>query len=126
MTAPLRVMVIDDEDDIREIATLSLRLDPQMEVRDFASALPAVALLKSGGWRPDVVLLDMMMADVDGLAALPMIRAVPGCADVPVIFMTARAREVDQAAFLTAGATAVITKPFSPLELAAQVRRAAG
>lgn len=123
MSAPLRVMVVDDEDDIREIAILSLAMDPEIEVRDFAAAPAAVAFLAAGGWRPDIVLMDMMMAGVDGLTAMAMIHALPGFADLPVVIMTARAREADQSEFLQAGARAVITKPFAPLGLASSVRR---
>lgn len=122
MSEPFKVMVVDDEDDIREIAILSLALDPTIEVRDFAAAPAAVAFLAAGGWRPDLVLMDMMMAGVDGLAAMAMIHRLPGLADLPIVIMTARARETDQSLFLQAGACAVITKPFAPLDLAARVR----
>ncbi len=121
----MKVMIIDDDDDIREITVLSLLMDPEIEARGFPAALPAIERLRAGDWKPDLVLLDVMMADVDGLAALAMIRDVPGCADLPVVFMTARSRSADQAALVDAGARAVITKPFAVLELASEVRRLA-
>lgn len=126
MSAPLRVLVVDDDDDIREVAVLSLQLDPGIEARDFDAAKPAIDFLRSTTWRPDVVLLDLMMAGIDGLTALALIRELPGCATLPIIFVTARAREVDRAKLVAAGARAVLTKPFAPLELAADVRRLAG
>ena len=126
MSGPLKIMVVDDEDDIREVAILSLAMDPAIEVRDFAAAPAAIAFLAAGGWRPDLVLMDMMMAGLDGLAALAMIHALPGLVDLPIVIMTARARETDKSRFLEAGACAVITKPFAPLDLAANVRRILG
>ncbi len=116
-------MIVDDEDDIREVAVLSLAMDSAMEVRDYPAAHAAIACLEGGGWRPDIVLMDMMMAEMDGLAAMARIHALAGLATLPVVIMTARAREIDRSAFIAAGAAAVITKPFEPLELADHVRR---
>ena len=74
-------------------------------------------------WNPDVILLDVMMPVMDGPATLSRLRANPMTADIPVIFMTARAqaRELDR--FRSIGAVGVIAKPFDPMTLAASVRR---
>jgi two-component system, OmpR family, response regulator len=71
---------------------------------------------------PDVILLDAMMPDMNGQTTLAEIRKLPGYSAVPVIFMTARARQADVDAYRQAGAVGVIVKPFDPLTLARQVR----
>jgi CheY-like chemotaxis protein len=122
MSAPIRILCVDDEHDIRTIATMSLGLDPAMEVRSAGSGAEALAMLEAGDWRPDVALLDVMMPGMDGPTLLTEIRARPAIADLPVIFMTARARQSDVDAYRALGANGVIVKPFDPIELAKQVR----
>lgn len=126
MSAPIRVLCVDDDHDIRTIAMMSLGLDPGMEVRSAASGADALVLFDEGSWRPDVALLDVMMPGMDGPTLLTEIRARPGVADLPVIFMTARARQTDVDAYRALGANGVIVKPFDPIELAKQVRALIG
>jgi two-component system, OmpR family, response regulator len=118
----IRLLYVDDEPDIREVATFSLEIDPQIEVRAAASGAEALALLDGGGWRPDVVLLDVMMPDMDGPSTLSNIRRRDEFQATPVIFITARAQPHERAAFLEKGAIGVITKPFDPMTLAQDVR----
>jgi two-component system OmpR family response regulator len=122
----LKVLYVDDEADIREVATMSLEMDPTIEVRTAGSAAEALALLGKGDWRPDLLLLDVMMPTMDGPGLLKEIRARPAMADIPAVFITARAHPQEQQQFLSAGAVAVIAKPFDPLSLAAEVRSVAG
>ena len=117
----LKILHVDDEPDIREVAALSLGIDPEIEVRSVASGAEALRMLE-GDWRPDVVLLDVMMPELDGPGTLERIRAIPDQTDTPVIFMTARAQAQEQSRFLALGAIAVIIKPFDPMTLAGQVR----
>lgn len=117
----LKVLHVDDEPDIREVTALALGLDPDMDLRTASSGAEALDLM-SGDWRPDVVLLDVMMPELDGAGTLEKLRLLPGYADTPVIFMTARAHAQEQARFLGLGAIAVIVKPFDPMTLAGQVR----
>ncbi len=117
----LKVLHVDDEPDIREVASLSLDLDGDIETRSAASGMDALALL-AGDFRPDVILLDVMMPDLDGPGTLQRLRLLPGYADTPVIFMTARALSHEQGSFIALGALGVITKPFDPMTLATQVR----
>jgi CheY-like chemotaxis protein len=115
-----RVLHIDDESDILEIAAASLGLDPELEVRDSISGADGLAAAVE--WRPDLILLDVMMPGMDGPATLRHLRENPQTADIPVVFMTARAqtRELDH--FKSLGAGGVIVKPFDPMTLAASVR----
>lgn len=117
----LKILHVDDEPDIREVAAMALGMDPEMDVRSAASGAEALAIL-DGDWRPDIVLLDVMMPELDGPGTLERLRRLPGHARTPVIFMTARAQSQEQDRFLSLGAIAVIIKPFDPMALAAQVR----
>jgi CheY-like chemotaxis protein/HPt (histidine-containing phosphotransfer) domain-containing protein len=116
----IRLLHVDDEPDIREVAEISFGLDPDFKVRGCGSGEEALAV--AAEWRPDFILLDVMMPVMDGPATLVRLREDPRTAAIPVIFMTARAqaREVDR--FRSLGAVGVIPKPFDPMTLAASVR----
>jgi two-component system OmpR family response regulator len=113
-----RVLYVDDEPDIREIAEMSLSLDPDFEVQTAGSGAEALDVV--GEWRPDVILLDVMMPVMDGPAVLARLREL-GIA-TPVVFVTARAQRSDIHSFATLDAKGVIAKPFNPISLAAEVR----
>lgn len=115
-----RVLYVDDEPDIREIAELALSLDPDFDVRLAGSAREALTTIAQ--WRPDIVLLDVMMPEIDGPTLLNMMRQREDLADIPVIFVTARAQQSELQNFATLDAVGVIAKPFDPMSLAAQVR----
>jgi two-component system OmpR family response regulator len=117
----LKILHVDDEPDIREVAAMSLGIDPEIEVRSAASGAEALKTLE-GDWSPDVVLLDVMMPELDGPGTLERLRQLPAHEKTPVIFMTARAQAQEQSRFLALGAIAVIIKPFDPMTLAGQVR----
>jgi CheY-like chemotaxis protein len=116
----LKVLYVDDDPDIREIAIMSLGLDPDMDVRGEGSG--AEALLAARSWQPNAILLDVMMPSMDGPTTLRHLRECAETTAIPVIFITARAqsREVDE--YLAMGALAVIVKPFDPMTLAKSVR----
>ncbi len=115
-----RVLYVDDEPDIRDIAELALGLDPTFDVRTASSGEEALAILSE--WPADVALLDVMMPRMDGPTLLTHIRELPGFADLPVIFVTARAQRSELQNFATLDAVGVIAKPFDPITLAALVR----
>ena len=119
MTA-LRVLHVDDEPDIREVVDLSLSLDPIFAVRSCDRGRDAVATAID--WPPDLILIDVMMPDMDGPATLVSLRRTPQTADIPVVFMTARAQSSEMERLKALGATGVIAKPFDPMTLAATVR----
>lgn len=117
----MKVLHVDDEPDIREVAAFALEMDPDMTVRSAASGPEAIELLRQG-FAPDVVLLDVMMPELDGPGTLVQLRQLPDHADTPVIFMTARAQANELDRFLKLGAIAVIIKPFDPMTLSQQLR----
>lgn len=118
---PLKVLHVDDEDDIREVAAFALELDPGVELRSAPSGSAALAVLAEG-YAPDVILLDVMMPGLDGPGTLKQIREQPEHGDTPVIFMTARAQSGEVEQYRRLGAVDVIVKPFDPMGLAAEVR----
>jgi CheY-like chemotaxis protein len=117
----LNVLHVDDEPDIREVAAFALEMDPELSVRSVASGQEALEVLGSDAL-VDVVLLDVMMPELDGPGTLERLRQLPGHADTPVIFMTARAQSHELDRFLSLGAIAVIIKPFDPMTLGQQLR----
>ena len=118
--AKLRVMFADDEPDIREIIDMSLALDPQFVFRGCASGMEVVSTAVE--WRPDLILLDVMMPGMDGPATLAKLRQIDGTALIPVVFMTARTQEREVKHFKAVGAAGVIAKPFDPTALASKLR----
>jgi two-component system, OmpR family, response regulator len=110
------VLYVDDEPDIREVATLSLQLDPRIEVRAAASGDEALEVFARGDWTPDVVLLDVMMPVMDGPGVLKALRETG--AATPVVFITARAQSHERGRLMDLGALGVISKPFDPMSLA--------
>ena len=118
---PITLMHVDDEPDIREVAAMALELDPEISLTSMASGEAALEQLSAGA-RPDVILLDVMMPQMDGPGVLSALRRMEGLAETPVIFMTARAQSGEIDRFKALGAIGVITKPFDPMTLASQVR----
>jgi CheY-like chemotaxis protein len=116
----VRILHVDDEPDIREIVDMSLGLYPEFDVKECASGAEAIAA--AAEWSPAIILLDVMMPGMDGPTTLTRLRKDSRTADIPVLFMTARAqtREVEQ--FIALGAQGVIVKPFDPMTLAPLVR----
>jgi CheY-like chemotaxis protein len=117
----ISILYVDDDPDIREIATMALALDPELEVQAVSSGKEALALLERG-WTPDLLLLDMMMPEMDGPATLAAIRARPHLRAVPAVFITARSRARERIEMEELDVAGVIAKPFDPLSLAASLR----
>ncbi len=113
-----RLLLVDDEPDIRAIARMALERVGGWQVTAVGCAADALAAAESEP--PDVVLLDVMMPDVDGPEMFARLRPLLG-EDVPVIFLTARAQAADVARLRALGAAGVIAKPFDPLGLPGEV-----
>lgn len=116
MSAP-RVLVIDDEPHMRDMLELGLR-EYGFDVRSAAGGHAALALLGIPEWRPDVIVLDVMMPKIDGMTLLPMLRRA---SEVPIVMLSARKEVPDTIAALTAGADDYVGKPFDLGELAARL-----
>jgi len=114
--APGRVLVVDDEPMVREVVSRYLENDG-FRVHEAATGQEALTWLADN--RPDLVVLDVMLPEVDGLTVLGHVRRTT---DTPVILLTARTDEVDRIVGLELGADDYVVKPFSPRELAVRVR----
>ena len=116
----MKVLIIDDDADIRFIAAVSLGRVGGMDVIEAASGADGVR--KAREESPDVILLDMMMPAMDGSQTLAALRAQPATALTPVIFLTAKAVGVDVEQMRAKGAAGVLIKPFDPRTLSDEVR----
>ncbi len=116
----MKILIIDDDADIRSIARLSLSRVGGMEVIEAGSGAEGVR--KAEDERPDVILLDMMMPTMDGLETLAALRSQAATAATPVIFLTAKALGNQLERLTSLGAAGVLTKPFDPRTLSADVR----
>jgi CheY-like chemotaxis protein len=116
----IRILLVDDEPDIREVVDVSLGLDREFETRACASG--ADALVMAVQWSPSLILLDVMMPLMDGPATLANLRKDPRTAEIPVVFLTARTQTAEIEHFISLGAQGVLSKPFNPMTLAASVR----
>ncbi len=115
--SPVRVLVVEDEDPLRELLSMALRYE-SWDVRTAANGGGAVRAARE--FRPDAIVLDMMLPDFDGLEVLRRVRA--DAPHVPVLFLTARDAVEDRIAGLTAGGDDYVTKPFSLEEVVARMR----
>jgi CheY-like chemotaxis protein len=114
-----QILYVDDEPDIREIVQISLGLVPTLSVDTADSGMRALLSMQAS--KPDLVLLDVMMPNMDGPTTLQQMRSQPELQAIPVIFMTAKAMPQEVARFRALGAAAVIAKPFDPMLLAEHV-----
>jgi two-component system, OmpR family, alkaline phosphatase synthesis response regulator PhoP len=114
-----RILIIDDEPDIREATQVCLEIARGWEVLTAGSSAEGIA--KAAAEQPDAVLLDVMMPDMDGLATFRQMQANPITRHIPVILLTAKAQPADQRHYLQLEVAAVITKPYDPMTLADQI-----
>ncbi|MFI6640314.1 response regulator transcription factor [Streptomyces sp. NPDC050504] len=115
--SPVRVLVVDDEAPLSELLSMALRYEG-WQVRSARDGAGAVRAARD--FRPDAVVLDVMLPDMDGLSVLGRLRADD--AGVPVLFLTAKDAVEDRIAGLTAGGDDYVTKPFSLEEVVARLR----
>lgn len=113
----VRVVVVDDESALSDLLTMALRYEG-WDVRSASDGRSAISLVRE--FRPDVVVLDIMLPDIDGLQVLKRLRA--DGKDTPILFLTAKDSLDDRIAGLTAGGDDYVTKPFSLEELVARLR----
>lgn len=121
---PKRILIVDDEDDIREVAALSLETTAGYTVLSARSGRDALGV--AAAEQPDAILLDVMMPDMDGPTTLQKLQAQETTAHIPVVFLTAKVQPSERARFASLGAAAVLPKPFDPLTLASELAAALG
>jgi two-component system OmpR family response regulator len=119
---PGRLLLVDDDDDIRTIATISLERVGGWTVVAASSGAAAVAIAQADD-AFDAVLLDVMMPDLDGPATLERLRSGLLSPDVPIVFLTAKLQPADQARLNRLGAAGVLAKPFDPMGLPRDLER---
>ena len=116
-----KVMLVDDEDDIRTVGNLSLsRVGGWQTV---LAASGAEAVKTAAAERPDLILLDVMMPGMDGPTTFTQLRAQEATATTPIIFMTAKIQKQEVARYLELGAVGVIGKPFDPMTLPTEIKK---
>ena len=118
------ILIVDDEADIREIASLSLEMTEGWRVAVADSCSTGLDVARTS--RPDAILLDVMMPDMDGPTCFTRLREDAATSQIPVIFLTAKVHEGDVRKLLDLGVKGVISKPFDPITLGRKVREVLG
>jgi len=113
------VLIVDDENDIREVVALTLEATANWQISTASSGAEGLALAAS--LMPDAILMDVMMPGMDGPTTFRELQKDPATAAIPVILLTAKVQGVDQRRFADLGVAAVLFKPFDPLTLAKQI-----
>lgn len=117
-----RILFAEDEPDIQEVASLALETVGGFTLKVCNTGLEAVQT--AAAFKPDLILLDVMMPVMDGPTALKELRKIPEVATTPAIFMTAKVHAQEVATYKAQGALTVIPKPFDPMELANTIQQA--
>jgi CheY-like chemotaxis protein len=116
-----RILYVEDDADIREVASMALEVVGGFEV--LACESGAEALSRVEGFKPQLIVLDVMMPEMDGPATLRRLQAADSTVKIPVIFMTAKVQPGEIAEFLALGARDVVAKPFDPMTLSDSLRQ---
>lgn len=119
-----RILIVDDEDDIREVAALSLEATANWTVLTASSGRHCLQVAAEE--QPEAILMDVMMPGMDGPSTFKQLRDNPQTANIPVVLLTAKVQGVDQRRFAGLGVAGVLFKPFDPLTLASQIAEALG
>jgi CheY-like chemotaxis protein len=115
----MHALIVDDDGDIREVARLSLELIGGWAVSEADGGSEAIE--RARALSPDVILLDVMMPGIDGVATLRVLSHDPRTSHIPVIFLTAKAQNGELRRLEAAGACGLIAKPFDPMLLAQEI-----
>lgn len=117
---PRRIAYIEDEPDIRELTEMALIKIGQFEVQTYALGTDALKALPA--LKPDLILLDVMMPEMDGPEVFSKLSKDEALCEIPVIFITARSHPDEVEEFLRLGAIGVISKPYDPMTLSDEIR----
>ena len=116
-----RILYVEDEPDIRAVAKLALEIVGGLTVELCGSGHEA--LEKACQFKPDLILLDVMMPGMDGPTTLEALRQQPETAALPIAFMTAKVQASEVERYTGMGAIGVVAKPFDPMQLAGTVKQ---
>jgi CheY-like chemotaxis protein len=111
-----RILLVEDDPDVQVVTEFALSSVGGFSVEVCGTAREALDRVE--GFAPDLILLDVMMAGMDGPSTLHALRQLPATADIPVVFMTAKVQPHEIARYRELGSLAVISKPFDPATLA--------
>lgn len=119
-----RILIVDDEDRIREVVRMCLIKLAQWEVLTASSGVEAIQT--AAAKQPDAILLDVSMPGMDGIETFQQMQANPHTQAIPVIFLTAKVQPAEQAEYKQIGAAGLIVKPFDPVQIAAEISQLMG
>jgi CheY-like chemotaxis protein len=118
-----KILLVDDDDDIRKVAGISLVKIGKFELLTAACGEEGLHIAEAE--KPDMIILDMNMPGMDGLEVLEKLRENPATASIPVMFMTAKTQARDKEDYMARGACGVIEKPFDPMSISNEIRKIA-
>jgi CheY-like chemotaxis protein len=118
---PKRILIIDDEETIQTVVQFGIQMQAGWQVLSASSGLQGIQAAQVE--QPDVILLDVMMPEMDGIATFKQLQSDPKTQQIPVIFLTAKAQAVEKRQFNELGVSGIITKPFNSLDLPDQIAR---
>lgn len=118
------ILIIDDEQAIQSVASLSLKMEANWRVLTASSGSKGIKMAELE--KPDAILLDVMMPLMDGIQTFKQLQQNPQTRSIPVILLTAKAQATEQEQFNTLGVVGVITKPFNSLTLASRIAQLLG
>ncbi len=116
-----RILIIDDEETIQTVVQFGIQMAAGWEVLTASSGLTGIQTAQTE--KPDVILLDVMMPDMDGITTFKKLQTHPATEQIPVILLTAKAQTAEKRQFNDLGVSGVITKPFNSLDLPEQITR---
>lgn len=118
------ILLIDDEETIQEVVQVGIAIEAGWQVAIASSGLEGINLAENQ--QPDVILLDVMMPEMDGIDTLSQLKTNQKTSSIPVIFLTAKAQAEEKNQFQSLGVVDVITKPFNSMTLASQIAQILG
>jgi CheY-like chemotaxis protein len=119
MSTTKQILIIDDEDRIREVVAMCLETMAGWEIVTAGSGPEGVICAESV--QPDAILLDMSMPEMDGATTFLKLQENPATQSIPVILLTAKVQPVERAQFSQMGVAGMIPKPFDPIQLSHQI-----
>lgn len=119
--SPKKILIIDDDEDILEVAQLTFEAVSNWQV--FTAISGSEGIVKAQAKQPDAILLDVMMPEMDGVTCFDRLQSNSATRNIPVILLTAKVQSMDKQKFATLEVAGIIAKPFDPMLLTHQVEK---